>query len=221
MEISNEPRNGSSSFLPRPIKDTVRCPECKSVFIDNNECESCGFQMGFDFLGDPLGEKSFYSIRENYWEVLGPVVKLHKELEFLDKSKFQRYQRKLLFRYNVLLDYFYNCRDYGLDDRNLYLQEFTDLIIELVRYDVEEVELWKKFENSEENEYLSHLFSSIQESISKGREVKRSDLSLFLSILNYRVFGLVRIGVIAVTFLGVIGVVAAALSFYRYMIFSY
>lgn len=217
MHISNDPRTGQSSFLPKPIKETVKCPECNSVFVDNNECESCGYQLGFDFLGDPLGEKSFYSIRENYWEVLGTLGKIHLDLETFDKKKFERYQRKLLFRYNVLLDYFYNKSNQRIDDRNLYLQEFTDLIIELVKYGVNEEELWK---NIEESNDLSHMLKKIQDSIVLGKKEKEELPSLFLSILNYRVFGLLRVGVIAVTFLGGVGVVAAALSFYRYMIFN-
>jgi hypothetical protein len=217
MQISNDPRKGQSSFLPKPIKETVKCPECSSVFVDNNECESCGYQIGFDFLGDPLGEKSFYSIRENYWEILGPLGRIHLDLETLDKKKFERYQRKLLFRYNVLLDYFYNKTNLKIDDRNLYLQEFTDLIIELVKYGVNEEELWR---NVEESDSLSLILRKIQDSISTGKKEKEELPSLILSILNYRVFGLVRVGVIAVTFLGGVGVVAAALSFYRYMIFN-
>ena len=220
MLTNNDPRMDSTSLLPKPLKEIQKCPECSSVFLDNNECESCGLQLGFDFLGDPLGEKSFYTIRENYWEVLGPVGKLHLELETLDKKKFEKYQRKLLFRYNVLLDYFYNRTSQNFDSRNLYLQEFTDLIIELVKYDVREEDLWKNINDNDHSENLSHILKQIQESIILGRKEKDDTPSIVLSILNYRVFGLLRVGVIAVTFFGSIGVVSAALSFYRYMIFN-
>lgn len=217
MDVQIDPRMGDSKFLKTRISEIKRCQQCNSVFIDNGVCESCGYKLNFDFLGDPLGEKSFYSIRENYWESLGPITKLHEDLEHLDSPNFNRYKRKLLMRYNVLLDYFYNREEYRSEDRNLYLQEFTDLIIELVKYDVNEEELWKNVEDGTE---LQALYQKIHDSIKYGREVKEKSPSLILSLLDYKVFGLVRIGVIAITFLGGLGVVAAALSLYRFMLFN-
>ncbi len=218
MEVQIDPRKGNSNFLKSPIKEIQRCQQCSSVFIDNGECETCGYQLNYDFLGDPLGEKSFYSIRENYWESLGPLTRLHEDLEHFDSPNFNRYKRKILMRYNVLLDYFYNRSNYRLEDRNLYLQEFTDLIIELVKYGVNEKELWKNVDESPE---LQALYQKINESIKYAKEVKDESPSLLLSLLDYKVFGLVRVGVIAFTFLGGLGVVSAALSLYRYMLFNY
>jgi hypothetical protein len=221
MQLNIDPRTGSSSFLQKPQRDIQRCPQCESVFLDNNECESCGYQLGFDFLGDPLGEKSFYTIRESYWENLGPISKLHEDFEALDLKKFKRYQRKLLFRYNVLLDYLYDKSEFRLNDRNLYLQEFTDLIIELVRYGVSESELWQKQDTDTGDNHLHAMYEKIQEAILQGNKEKEQSSSFVLSVLNYKFFGSIRLGSIAVTFLGGIGLIAAALSLYRYMIFNY
>lgn len=221
MQLNTDPRIGSSSFLQKPQREIQKCPQCESVFLDNNECESCGYQLGFDFLGDPLGEKSFYSIRENYWENLGPISKLHEDLESLDQKKFKRYQRKLLFRYNVLLDYLYDKSEFRLNDRNLYLQEFTDLIIELVRYGVSENELWQNFDSEASDNHLHIMYQKIQDAILQGNKEKEEASSFLLSIFNYKILGFLRIGSIAVTFLGGIGLIAAALSLYRYMIFNY
>ncbi|OUR98582.1 hypothetical protein A9Q84_03985 [Halobacteriovorax marinus] len=221
MQVNSDPRTGSSSFLQRPQREIQRCPQCESIFLDNNECESCGYQIGFDFLGDPLGEKSFYSIRESYWENLGPISKLHEDFESLDPKKFNRYKRKLLFRYNVLLDYLYDQTEFRLNDRNLYLQEFTDLIIELVRYGVSESELWQKIDSDSEDNHLHLMYQKIQAAIVLGNKEKEEASSFVLSLLNYKVFGFMRLGSIAVTFLGSFGIISAALSFYRYMIFNY
>jgi len=218
MDLNIDPGKGNSNFLHTRVNEIKRCQKCNSVFLDNGECESCGLQVDFDFLGDPLGEKSFYSIRENYWESLGPITKLHEDLEHFDSPNFNRYKRKLLMRYNVLLDYFYNRANFRVEDRNLYLQEFTDLIMELIKYGVNEDELWK---NVDENSELQSLYLKINDSIKYAKEVKEKSPSLILSILDFRVFGLVRVGVIATTFLGGLGVVAAALSLYRYMLFNY
>ncbi|PIK14962.1 hypothetical protein [Halobacteriovorax sp. JY17] len=218
MEVQIDPRKGNSNFLHTPIKEIQRCHQCDSVFIDNGECETCGYQLNFDFLGDPLGEKSFYSIRESYWENLGPLTRLHGDLEHFDPLNFSRYKRKMFMRYNILLDYFYNRSEYRVEDRNLYLQEFTDLIIELIKYGVSEDELWK---NVDESSKLHSIYAKIHESIECAKLEKENSPSLVLSLLDYRVFGLMRVGVIAITFFGGLGLVAAALSFYRYMLFNY
>lgn len=217
MEVQIDPRKGNSNFLHTPIKEIQRCKQCDSVFIDNGECETCGYQLNYDFLGDPLGEKSFYTIRETYWENLGPLTRLHGDLEHFDSPNFSRYKRKMLMRYNILLDYFYNKDEYRDADRNLYLQEFTDLIIELIKYDVNEEDLWK---NIDESSDLHSIYSIVHKSIESGKEEKSNSTSLLLSIFDYKVFGLMRVGVIAITFLGGLGFVAAGLSFYRYMLFN-
>lgn len=44
-----------------PVK---RCPKCQSVFITDFHCESCGLQFDLDRIEDPLGEKSYFAIKE-------------------------------------------------------------------------------------------------------------------------------------------------------------
>lgn len=222
MELHRDLNQSTNSqILPRPQREIQKCPQCESVFIDNNECESCGYQLGFDFLGDPLGEKSFYTIRENYWMDLGPIAKIHLDFESFDSKKFDRYKRKLLMRYNVLLDYFYNQKDYRLSERNLFLQEFTDLIIELVKYGVSDKELWQNVDDIHHGEELSILYTKIQDSIIEGKKEKEETTSFIFSLLNFKLFGLVRVGVIAVTFFVFVGLISASLSFYKYLLIDY
>jgi hypothetical protein len=198
--------------------EVKRCPRCQSVFITDTECESCHFQLKLDLLGEPIGDRSFYSIRENYWDKLGIVAKKLDFIEHQDKEKVSRYTRKLLFRYNVLLDYFYNVKTDEPSRRKLYFQELKDLIIELITYDVSEDNIWKKLDDvsdCEDNQMVNPLYQKIIEVVQEARAqktVKKSAMELFFS---YRILGSIRVSVAIVMILGLSLTVSMALSFFK------
>ena len=69
MDLDFIPDN-NSLFIPqnvyRPIK---RCAFCYSVYITDTKCESCGKVIDFNFIGEPLGNKSFFSLKERYSKI--------------------------------------------------------------------------------------------------------------------------------------------------------
>jgi len=198
--------------------DIKRCPRCESVFITETECESCHYQLKFDLLGEPLGERSFYTIREEYLESLGPVAKKIDFIELKDKSKIGRYTRKLLFRYNVLLDYFYNVKNDEKTRRKLFLQELKDLILELITYEASEENIWKKLDDvsdCEDNQVVNPLYQKIVEVIQEAKTKKLNKKSSIDSFISYRLFGLIRVGVVVMIVLGLSLTVSMALSIFR------
>ncbi len=198
--------------------DVKRCPRCQSVFLSDSECESCHFQLHLDLLGEPLSERSFYSVRESYWASLGPVAKKLDFIELQDKEAIGRYTRKLLFRYNVLLDYFYNMKTSDLSRRKLFLQELKDIIIELISYGVSEDNIWKKLDDvsdCEDNKVVNPLFQKIVEIIKEAKTQSIEKKSFSESFFSYRLFGLVRVGVAILAILGLSLTVSMALSIFR------
>lgn len=91
-------KDHSDNFAKAEIK---KCPKCSSVFVTDDECESCGFQFGINYLGEPLDEKSFYSLQENYVNEL-------KRSYFSStiKKLTANYLRAVLHRFDVLVEHF-------------------------------------------------------------------------------------------------------------------
>ena len=56
----------------RPIK---KCFSCGSIYITPKECESCGLQFRLHELGEPLGPRSFFTLRENFENTQGLLNK--------------------------------------------------------------------------------------------------------------------------------------------------
>ena len=87
-------------YLSRPSNLIKKCRNCGSVYITEKECEACGFQRQDPDLGSPVDERSFYSIREDFY----------KRQNFFQKKfmkhrgqKFKEFRNKLLHRFYSLL----------------------------------------------------------------------------------------------------------------------
>src|SRR5690606_6392390 len=90
------------SLPPLPVK---RCSFCQSVFITETECESCGRQFQKDTLGSPGGEKSFYALRDQYKQDIGPFLFRFDNFLAKDAPLRVRYLAILKKRYLTLIDY--------------------------------------------------------------------------------------------------------------------
>src|SRR5690606_40410488 len=75
------------------------CSHCGSVFITDNECESCGRQFNKELLGAPGGEKSFYALRERYRKDVGTFLARFDSFIAKDASYRTRYLSQLKKRY--------------------------------------------------------------------------------------------------------------------------
>jgi hypothetical protein len=97
MEINP---NQKMEYLSRPSRLIRKCINCGSIYITDKECEACGYQLLDPDLGEPVDERSFYSIRETYFD----------KLNFLEKRffknrgrKYKEYRNSLLHRYRSLI----------------------------------------------------------------------------------------------------------------------
>ncbi len=97
MEINP---NQKMEYLSRPSRLIKKCINCSSVYINDKECEACGYQFLDPDLGEPVDERSFYSIRETYFEKLNFFEK-----RFLKKGgrKYKEFRNALLHRYHSLI----------------------------------------------------------------------------------------------------------------------
>ena len=116
-----------------PVK---RCPNCQSVFIDKQSCESCGRSMLYHPIGEPFGPKSFYGIKEGYNEGLNILIRLFPQFENKKSALAQSYLRKLSKRFLDLLTAYNTTQLIAKEQRNLFYIESIALIDELLCYGV-------------------------------------------------------------------------------------
>lgn len=127
-------------YLSKPSNFIKKCRNCGSVYITEKECEACGFQLQDPDLGFPVDERSFYSIREEFY----------KRQNFFEKKfmrqrgqKFKDYRNRLLHRFNSLIKGMdspwsdlnkWNYFHFELIDLTKYLASFptNDIILERI-----------------------------------------------------------------------------------------
>ncbi len=182
----------------------IACPKCESTEVENDRCGSCGFDLSFNPLGEPLGEKSFYTFREKYWQTLSELEMENPKI-FQGDVKFKKFMIKVRRRYNNLLDYFYSDESKGDKLRPLYLQELTDIVVEMMNSGVSEKEIWRSYTEKGIDE--STLYERMKEAISNTRiEAQNNPVENFF---NYKMMGFLKVSnllyvlMFVVIFLGV------------------
>jgi hypothetical protein len=179
MEIDNWINSSRPAFLQASLQEIKKCVNCGSVFISDNSCDSCGFQFHFDPLGEPLGDRSYFSLKEDYLS----------EIRFKIGSKkniFQGYLRKIVRRFELLCCYF-SKENLELDlNKNGYFVEFIFLITELCNvYDHDfVVENLKTIQNIEIQRYCVQVVRSTKQS---QYESKQRDSASILKYLAYAI----------------------------------
>ena len=79
------------------------CPKCHSYFVSEDECESCGFQINFDVVGNEFGPRSFFFMKEVFVENL-TLIEGFLPQNLLNKlEKTLKYKRLIFKRYKELL----------------------------------------------------------------------------------------------------------------------
>jgi len=170
----------------RPEKINYKlCPSCKSYFLTDDECQSCGFQLKFDRIGKPFGERSFYYYKHNYIKSWPLPVKLFNFLENMTSEKAVSYSRQLQFRFDDFMKYvdLWYVRS---ADTVKYLVEIGDLIKEMVFYGIPIKDISAQLEKRE----LEYLFHEVLASLESQQQEKKWQLK---KILNGRVFYFLRL----------------------------
>lgn len=191
----------------------ISCPKCGHSDIKEDRCQVCEYDLSFNPLGEPLGEKSFYTFREKYWQTLTPLEMENPQI-FRGDVKFKKFLVKVRRRYNNLLDYFYSEGSKVDKMRPLYLQELADIVIEMMNSGVSEQEIWQPYAEKGFEEYS--LYEKIKSAIGESRDLNTKEQ--YENFFNYKMMGVFRVsyviyGMLVAIFL--IGVTLALTSYFR------
>ena len=161
MDLNEIPISDYSAPLLGETKKKT-CPKCSSVFVTEKECEACGYQLAFDALGEPFGERSFFNLKD---ELLHQYKFRYMaiRLNFLKKNPvIKKYERKCLKRLEVLCDYFFNQQDKDREKRRLFLFEAQEILKELVQLKIPKSYLWMILEKGEEHPFFETLSKELK-----------------------------------------------------------
>ncbi|RLA63311.1 MAG: hypothetical protein DRQ88_05815 [Epsilonproteobacteria bacterium] len=109
-------------ILPEAQRPTKKCHKCHSIYVTDTECESCGLQFRPHELGEPLGPRSFFTLKEEF-EGQKNIFTKRKSMIF------KIYRKKLILRFRALLE----ALEYSFDDLDSW-NTFNFELLELARY---------------------------------------------------------------------------------------
>ena len=204
----------ATKFLQQPTRATKRCPKCQSIYVERDQCESCGYLFFVDQLGEPLGPKSFYYQQKDfdslycYFGMTLPYFMRHS-------SDCRSYALRLQRRFSVLLDYLLSDADAGTVRRKIYWVEMRDLSNELVRRGTKASELVKIVEEHPGHHEYRIVSSELIHHLVQLSEV-RWDLSSLP--LDYRIGGIFRITTVLFATIFAIAIISGALALYHYLL---
>ncbi|PIP90095.1 MAG: hypothetical protein COW01_09455 [Bdellovibrionales bacterium CG12_big_fil_rev_8_21_14_0_65_38_15] len=198
-------RNDLPPAIPRKS-----CAFCGSVFVTNQECESCGRQFNKETLGAPGGEKSFYATKERYKKDVGSFLLRFDEFLAKDSSYRTRYLSLLKKRYMTLLDHFQRPGRTAVDC-HAYLVEFRDLVAEMQRMKISSDYMYDLVDLDETGP-LTHKLRTIL-----NEEYSSHSSNALRSFWRYRVAEGPRLGFILSLVLGYGGLCLCAIYLFSYL----
>lgn len=95
----------NAAKLNEYIQVKGECPKCKSYFLTEKECESCGFQLNFDVIGNDFGPRSFYFMKELFIENDSWLEDKLPRSFYNQQKKTVKFKRQILRRFRELLDF--------------------------------------------------------------------------------------------------------------------
>ena len=194
-DVKNASINPQEGDLGPSVQKEI-CPKCNNLSLVNDGCIFCHYEAPEHLLGEPLGKRSFYSLREEYLESLSVFEKTNISI-LLDQGKFKSLLNKAKYRYNDLLDFFYSEDSLADPYRAVFLQELRDLIVFFIDSNVEEEEIWHPIGHKSESHNMSSLFDTIKETIQMSR-VRSSNSFFDYLILDRRISKIIILCLITV-----------------------
>lgn len=191
-----------------PRRRLSNCPYCKSYYIQDNFCESCGRKLVTDFIGPPLGPKSFYSLKEDHL-MLGPwYFKLFPVLKMILGRIDSHYVFSLKKRFETLVQFFSATTDEDRsNEKKAFKIELRDLSEELLKLKVPYFYFVNQLEDQLTRSWAKNLLIWIQDSYHQTQ-----DQNLFDRLLEYRVMGTFRFPFLVVLTLGLLGLSSFAIG---------
>jgi hypothetical protein len=95
----------NTAKLNEYIKVKGECPKCSSYYLNDSECESCGFQLNFDVVGNDFGPRSFYFMKEFFVDNQSWLESKQPKNIYNKSKKVLKYKRMILRRFRELLDF--------------------------------------------------------------------------------------------------------------------
>jgi hypothetical protein len=216
LDFLNDVKQNSHHFQKDlAVNEARQCPKCDNYIIEDDNCQACGYNLSFKLLGEPLGEKSFYTVRENYWDSLS-VLERENFKFFKDEVKFKHYLNKVKLRYNDLLDFFYSQESLQDENRALYLHELRDLVVELMSYEIDEKEIWTPLNEKQGdiNSGTISLYEQIKSVVTQEKAQRREERKK--TLLNYKLAGKMSVSTIFMTLLLMILGISISLAYFSY-----
>lgn len=184
-----------------------RCPKCTSLYITKDECEGCGYQLGYSPIGEAFGDKSFYGLKEDYWSKRSQVTKLWPRFENRSSKGANKYIRELLHRFNTLTDFLSGESEM---DRRFFWLEFKELALELTEYSISPC-------SNLQNEGPVHGYAPLIYNFLKELELmKKTGPTRWDLLLDYKFAGVLRL-----RFLLISGITLAAISTTSLLVYQY
>lgn len=209
-------RQHSSDFaLAQETRSLVkRCPKCQSVFVTDEECESCGLQLQLDRLQAPLGERSYFGIKERAVENSKIFGFYLPWLASIQKGPFLS---ECFYRFRALVEELCLSEDdfREVETRRLYLLELGLIVEELTFHSEDEKKTLEEMLILLEGPKTQTLSQLIQRKYEKTLEIKRSRASK--GFFHKRYFGLIQmVSIVRITAL--VGLILlCSIALYRYL----
>lgn len=205
-----EVRPAIPSSVYQPVK---RCPNCQSVYLSDSSCEACGRSLLYHPVGEPFSAKSLYGHKERYYGSFSLLVKYFPVFENQTGVTAKSYVRKLLKRFDDLLEAFGTPDSISPKNRRLFYVETMELTDELLRYGVDPLLLQQKIEGNllATGELLSQELLIY---LSESQKSNKLSEHWKIQFLNHFIWGL-RVEYILKVLMVAATVVAVAVGYYQ------
>ena len=200
------------------VKEIKKCPRCQSVYLTDKECEACGFQLNFNFIGKPFGHMCFYDIQENFYR-MGSLRKLVYFIVDKKYSRYLKYELAIKRRLDNLLKYFFDHIDPVEANRKYFYLELTHLVAEFEKLGLKKYlsqKIKDKVMSSEKETiadnsvYVSKITSWIDH-----RENQQSQLK---QLMTLKIWGTIRVGYLMLIMLLNLILISVGLKMFSYFV---
>lgn len=190
MELDFIPDKDSLYIPKNAYRPAKKCAHCNSVYLSDTHCETCGRSIDFNLVGEPLSVKSFYRIRERYWDELSFITKMYPAFEDRTNEKANSYRRNLFKRFKDLLHGFKTPGAIAADKRKIFYVETKDIVSELVEYEFNYDQLVHTIE-SNINEHI--ILTDLMNHLMDQKKNHKKYYHWPRAFLNYKFYGYLRV----------------------------
>ena len=167
-------------FLERE-EEIKKCPNCNSIYITDDECESCKYQLKYDRLGGINSPRGFLELRDEYFDGLYEIQKWLPFLERKKTTRLNRLSRLAFFRSEDIFRWFDEGDNLFKNPEmvKLYLWELNEIIEFVSHYPIYNSRFKKHLNSLKEKQYP--FYDEILESYQNKQNSKLS-LGRFFSL---------------------------------------